>query len=372
MDTLSKNLSTLLEGARLPLTPRDLPEIVIYGAGNCGKNLARVAKAQGIAVLAFLDARAEFLREIDGIPCHPPAGEVARSFAQKRIPAVIAVFNYAADPRPIIALLSEAGFASIISYFEIHERLQMAPEFWLAPRHGLYERREEILQGLEFFQDSVSRQVYHDHLALRLTFDQSLLTTPAIETQYAPADLAPVRQPMRLIDGGAFTGDTVDFFVDQGVRMEALASFEPDMLNFRKLVNSSPRYTEKGIETLLYPCGLGAETGLLRFQGGNGAGSQLTETGDLHVQVLALDDVLPNFRPTLIKLDIEGAEPDALKGARAMIHQGMPDLSVCVYHTPAHLWEIPRLISEMFPLYQFSLRSHRFNGFDTVLYATKR
>lgn len=372
MDALSENLRTLLEGARLPLPERDLPEIVIYGAGNCGRNLARIAKGQGITVLAFLDACAESLGAIEGIPCHPPAGEEARSFAKKGIPAVIAVFNYAADPRPIIFLLSEAGFTSIISYFEIHERLQMAPEFWLAPRRALYERRKEILQGLEFFGDTVSRQVYHDHLALRLTFDQGLLATPAIETQYAPTDLAPVRQPMRLIDGGAFIGDTVDFFLDQGVRMDAVAAFEPDMINFKKLVDASPRYTEKGIETLLYPCGLGAETGLLRFQGGNGAGSQLTESGDLHVQVLALDDVLPNFRPTLIKLDIEGAEPDALKGAREAIHEEMPDLAVCVYHTPAHLWEIPRLISEMFPFYQFSLRSHRFNGFDTVLYATKR
>lgn len=372
MDILRKSLSALLETASHPLPERDLPQIVIYGAGNCGRKLAKTAIAKGMRVLAFLDAKASSLGTVDGIPCHLPCSEEACALAAKGTPAVIGVFNYAADPRPIISLLSETGFASIISYFEIHERLQMAPEFWLAPRHGLYERREEILQGLEFFQDSVSRQVYHDHLALRLTFDQSLLATPAIETQYAPADLAPVRQPMRLIDGGAFIGDTIDFFVDRGVRMEAVAAFEPDMMNFRKLVDASPRYTEKGIETLLYPCGLGAETGLLGFQGGNGAGSQLTESGDLRVQVLALDDVLPNFRPTLIKLDIEGAEPDALKGALAMIHQGMPDLAVCVYHTPAHLWEIPLLISEMFPFYQFSLRSHRFNGFDTVLYASKR
>jgi FkbM family methyltransferase len=371
MDALSESLRSLLEGAPLPLPERDLPEIVIYGAGNCGRNLARIAKGRGIKVLSFLDARAESLGAIEGIPCHPPTGEVARSYAKKGIPAVIAVFNYAADPRPIISLLSATGFAPIISYFEIHERLQMKPEFWLAPRHGLYERRWEILQGLEFFQDSVSRRVYHDHLALRLTFDQGLLAAPAIETQYAPADLATPRQPMRLIDGGAFIGDTVDFFLDQGVRMEAVAAFEPDITNFRKLVEASSRYTERGVETLLYPCGLGVETGMLRFQGGHGAGSQLTESGDLHVQVLALDDVLPNFRPTLIKLDIKGAEPDALKGAREAIHEGMPDLAVCVYHTPAHLWEIPRLIREMFPAYHFSLRSHRFNGFDTVLYATK-
>lgn len=372
MDALSESLSTLLDGARLPLPERDLPEIVIYGAGNCGRNLARIAKDQGIRVLAFLDARAESLGAIEGIPCHLPAGEESRSFAGRGIPAVIAVFNYAADPTPIITLLKEAGYAPIISYYEIHERLGMAPEFWLAPRHGLYERREEILCGLDLFQDPVSRQVYHDHLALRLTFDQSLLASPAIKTQYAPPDIPAPHQPMRLVDGGAFIGDTVDFFIDQGFRMEAVAAFEPDMINFRKLVEASSRYTKAGIETLLYPCGLGAETGMLRFQGGQGAGSQLTESGDLHVQVLALDDVMPNFNPTFIKMDIEGAEPEALKGARETIHQGMPDLAVCVYHAPAHLWEIPRLIREMFPSYHVSLRSHRFNGFDTVLYATKR
>jgi hypothetical protein len=111
---------------------------------------------------------------------------------------------------------------------------------------------------------------------------------------------------------------------------------------------------------------------MLRFQGGHGEGSQLTESGDLHVQVVALDDVLPNFQPTLIKLDVEGAEPDALYGARETIHKATPDLAVCVYHTPAHLWELPRLIKELFASYNFSLRSHRFNGFDTVLYANGR
>jgi len=372
MDTLRETLSALLETASHPLPERDLPEIVIYGAGNCGWKLAKTAIAEGMRVLAFLDAKASSLGTVDGIPCYLPRSEEARTLAARGIPAALGVFNYAADPTPIISLLKEVGFASIISYFEIHERLGMAPEFWLAPRLGLNERKEEILKGLELFGDPVSRQVYHDHLALRLTFDQAFLSTPAIETQYAPSDLPAPRQPMRLVDGGAFIGDTVDFFLDQGVRIEAVAAFEPDMINFRKLVDASTRYTAEGIETLLYPCGIGGETGMLRFQSGQGAGSQLTESGDLHVQVMALDDVLPNFKPTLIKLDIEGAEIDALNGARRTIQQGMPDLAVCVYHTPTHLWEIPQLIRKLFPAYRLSLRAHRFNGFDTVLYASKR
>jgi FkbM family methyltransferase len=227
------------------------------------------------------------------------------------------------------------------------------------------------LAGLELFEDPVSRQVYHDHLALRLTFDQMLLCTPAIETQYAPDDLAPPRQPMRLIDGGAFIGDTIDFLLEKGIRMEAVAAFEPDMINFRKLVDASTRYTNEGINTLLYPCGIGGETGILRFQGGHGEGSQLAEKGNLHVQVLALDDVLPNFYPTLIKFDIEGAEIDALHGARRTIQQGIPDLAVCLYHFQSHLWEIPVLLKQLIPSYKLRLRYHRFNGLEIVVYATK-
>lgn len=36
MDTIRKSLSALREAASRPLPERDLPEIVIYGAGNCG------------------------------------------------------------------------------------------------------------------------------------------------------------------------------------------------------------------------------------------------------------------------------------------------------------------------------------------------
>ena len=174
---------------------------------------------------------------------------------------------------------------------------------------------------------------------------------------------------MRLIDGGAFIGDTIDAFLDKGIQIEAVVAFEPDIINFRKLVDASARYTGEGIKTLLYPCGIGAKTEMLRFQGGQDQGSQLTEQGDLHVQVVSLDDVLPNFNPTLIKMDIEGAEPAALKGASRTIQQSSPNLAICLYHNQSHLWEIPKLIKDLNPNYKVELRYHGFNGFETVAYA---
>ena len=89
----------------------------------------------------------------------------------------------------------------------------------------------------------------------------------------------------------------------------------------------------------------------------------------MHVQVVALDDVLPDYKPSLIKLDIEGAEPDALRGAHRNIVKYGPELAVSVYHAPHHIWQIPAQIRSMLPDHRLYLRSHWYNGFDTVVYA---
>jgi hypothetical protein len=86
-----------------------------------------------------------------------------------------------------------------------------------------------------------------------------------------------------------------------------------------------------------------------------------------------LDDALPNFAPTLIKMDIEGAEMDALQGARQFIRIHRPALALSAYHTPAHLWEIPLWVAQ-FAIenglhYTYYLRSHAYNCFETVFYA---
>ena len=84
---------------------------------------------------------------------------------------------------------------------------------------------------------------------------------------------------------------------------------------------------------------------------------------------VSIDDVLPSFRPSFIKMDIEGAEIEGLIGARRTIAEFKPDLGICVYHASDHLWKIPLLIKSWDLPYTFHLRSHGNNGFDLVLYA---
>jgi hypothetical protein len=68
-------------------------------------------------------------------------------------------------------------------------------------------------------------------------------------------------------------------------------------------------------------------------------------------------------------MDIEGAEVEALNGARNLIARHHPILSICLYHRQSDLWRIPLIIHSMYPGYCFYLRSHEEDGWQTVAYA---
>lgn len=71
----------------------------------------------------------------------------------------------------------------------------------------------------------------------------------------------------------------------------------------------------------------------------------------------------------LFKLDIEGAEMEALQGAKEMIRRYKPQLAICIYHKKEHLYEIPELLKELHPGYTFKLGFYSPTFIDTVLYA---
>jgi hypothetical protein len=67
-------------------------------------------------------------------------------------------------------------------------------------------------------------------------------------------------------------------------------------------------------------------------------------------------------------MDIEGAEPDALRGAERTIRRYRPALAISLYHAPDHLWEIPLWIAGLGLDYRMYMRGHAHNGFELVMY----
>ena len=87
-------------------------------------------------------------------------------------------------------------------------------------------------------------------------------------------------------------------------------------------------------------------------------------------EVKKLDDVLSDKDITFIKMDIEGAEVEALKGAENIIRNKKPKLAICLYHRTSDFWTIPEMLHKMNPNYKFGVMHHyKYNCWETVLYA---
>lgn len=70
-----------------------------------------------------------------------------------------------------------------------------------------------------------------------------------------------------------------------------------------------------------------------------------------------LDDIHLKISGRLfMKLDVEGAEMEILKGATEMIKKYKPNLAICVYHYIDDVWKIPEYLKSLVPEYKFVLR----------------
>jgi FkbM family methyltransferase len=118
------------------------------------------------------------------------------------------------------------------------------------------------------------------------------------------------------------------------------------------------------------PCAVGKEDGTARFRAGGLASSKVAETGaTLEVECRTLDSALKGEHPTFIKMDLEGAEPDALLGAAKTMARCRPVMAVCAYHKCEHLWTIPKLLKAANPDYGIFLRRYAEDCWETVYYA---
>ncbi len=340
--------------------------VVLYGAGNVGREVLRLLRSAGVQVAHFLDARAETLAMVDGIPvCLPQAAR------DPSLPVVVAAFNRAADPRAIHAVIRATGTMRVIDFLELHARFarELGDRYWLVSQPALRSRAAEMREGLGRWSDVVSRAHYARLLAYRLTGDPAHLPNPVGGVAYRPDDLPLPDRPARFVDGGAFDGDTIRAWLDAGIAVERYWGFEPDPANFTKLQRWWNVRRESGPAHLLERSALGASDGVAWFDAGAGEASSVSRTrASLEVPLRALDSALQGEAPTEIKLDIEGAEPEALEGARRTILRARPRLAICVYHRADHLWSIPSWIGSLGAGYALHLRPHAHAGFDAVAY----
>ncbi|MDE7244471.1 MAG: FkbM family methyltransferase [Oscillospiraceae bacterium] len=163
------------------------------------------------------------------------------------------------------------------------------------------------------------------------------------------------------VDAGALDGETTQIFFRHSPDGYAYV-FEPSAVLFEQTKDALKNFAH--VEC--FPYGLYDSNTTLHF---DPSGARIAESGDVAVEVRKLDDLLGGRPVTFLKMDIEGSELAALRGAENIIRTQRPKLAISVYHKPEDIWEIPDLILDYCHDYKLYLRHYTLEECDTVLFA---
>jgi len=346
--------------------PAELREIAILGAAAEGQRLAALCQARDIRIAAISDDDPTKVGTLLRGHTVVPMRELAK--LDRATPIVIA------SHRVLLAAerLSRLGFAAVAPFAVLQA---LAPErfaphmFYEGLLEDTWENREQYSWLARELSDNKSRDVLDAVLTFRQTLDPHVLA-PVVEPELYQSDgLLGYGDDEVYIDGGAFDGDTIRLFSSRvGGRYTRIYAFEPDPTTFARLKQNFA--SEPRVE--LINAGLYHRKQTLRFRDDASRAAIFAGDGGTEIEVTTIDDVVGEERVTFIKMNIEGAEIDALKGAARTIRRWRPKLAISAYHRPSDLWCIPRLVRWLREDYGLYLRQHDGGVIETVLYGLPR
>jgi FkbM family methyltransferase len=343
--------------------------LVLMGAGALGRRTLAGLRRSGVEPLAFGDNNSRLWgTQVDGLTVLSPETAVAHYGAA----AVFAVTVF--NPSKLAVQCRQLGASRVISYAPLHWAFADAllPFCDLALPQTLGEHGAAIHAAMELWADDESRDEFVSQLEWRFTLDSPRQPPhrPPAET-YFPKDLVAPSPHETFIDCGAFAGDTLPGFVDFcAAGFERYVAIEPDPSNCRRLRQAIVEEANGALDRfVIKQAAVGEVAGKRRFDSAGDVCSGFSHNGGIEVDCVTLDDVAFEYPPTFIKMDIEGAEPAALAGARRTLAEHSPVLAVCLYHAPEHLWAIPLAIARANSDYRLFLRRYAEDCWELVCYA---
>ncbi|PYB79367.1 FkbM family methyltransferase [Pseudomonas sp. LB-090624] len=340
----------------------------IFGAGNFGRSLAAAAQQQGIAVGGFVETSPR----IDSALGLPVLNWQALARQAPEAQLALGIFNRDAPYDELLSIVAEAGFAKPLMPWELYEQFASALgwRFWLSSRSYLLDAMERIGRVADKLADEESKQLLYRMCAFRLGLDLEYASFLSQEERYINALTLPALQgrDITYVDCGAYDGDSYEELIAwPEISCSRAFLLEPDPENFARLVQ---RVGAEDTRAICLPLAAAEHYGILTFNAGQGEACSISQHGGgVSIAAVALDQMLPSAPVDLIKLDVEGAEAQVLRGAEQIIRRCRPVLIVSLYHNPQDVWELPELLFEFCSDYRFHIRQHCPNTFESVLYA---
>ncbi|MCR4376869.1 MAG: FkbM family methyltransferase [Rhodospirillales bacterium] len=356
--------------------------VYIYGAGIQGKFFFDIIQSEGTRIDCFVDDYYE------APTCKGKPVIRAHEIRNKQAYIFISVGLISTK---IKSNLVSQGFENVFDFTQsvlkfpaIIQSLK-GMSLWYSDTLSDMVNDEGIAEFRTLLSDEKSKNLLDTIAAFRRDFSPENYVIPDGNIQYFPDDIDVFSNidAVRFVDAGAYIGDTVGTLArvckERNIFFEYGACFEPDRKNLAALKSrvAKLRSDDNGLRFFVYPAGVWHQSEILTFSADQAASSCVVEgirdkAVTNSISGLAIDDCLFNAAPNFIKLDVEGAEQNALMGARQCIETYHPVLAICLYHRPRDLWELPLFVHSLSVNYDMFLRVYGDMLLETVLYCVPK
>lgn len=344
--------------------------VVLFGCGNLGRRAAEALGSLGIVPLAFSDNNPQrWGTRVGAIEILSPQDAARYGEEAAFLVTIWNEFHWFSETEHQLRGL---GCRCVLPYTYLHWRF---PEVFLPCLLNdlpskVYQEKDRVLAAWNLFKDAESQRIYQSNIRLRTLGELTGLPPRPVENTYLPKDIFSITEQDRLLDCGATVGEMLRDLLEKTKGMfGGFYAVEADNISFPKLQEYRQGLLPDVRERVkLFQCAVGRVRETVFFAHSGQTGSKISTDGSA-VDCFPIDELFAETPLTFIKMDIEGAEYDALRGAEQVIRRDRPILAICVYHTQSDIWRIPLLIYDMKLNYKFFLRAYEGDGFQTVLYA---
>ena len=228
----------------------------------------------------------------------------------------------------------------------------------------LYDRLEDYRSKFALYS-VLSNFYYFDFECLKKAKEQ-------LYSQYFDLDILHNVSDEIFVDVGTYYGETI---------LDFIKCFGED--SYKKIYGYeiTPVVVEKAKKSLsnfhnieIFNKAVGESTGkvFLKENSVSNSANQVEYDGKIEIDKISLDeDIQSNI--SMIKMDIEGGEIDAIKGCEKHIRNDCPKLIISAYHSNSDFVVIPKIIESIRNDYKFYFRYYGGNLYATelVLYCIK-
>lgn len=236
--------------------------------------------------------------------------------------------------------------------------------FWDGMTDDIKQNLPKYKWIYNLLNDKISKNQFYNILNFRLSYDLDYMRGfQAIEDQqYFETFLELQVEGESFVDVGAYDGYTTEEFIKRCPKYKKIFLFEPEEENIDVAKKRLSTYQDIDFFAL----GLSDKKESLSFDV-SGSSSKISNDGEVTIHVDALDNLIDE-EVTFIKMDIEGAEKQAIAGARGIIEKYHPKLAISVYHKKDDFWKIPEQILKIRDDYKLYLRHYTEGISETIMF----